>query len=115
MRTQVLLTTTLALGMWLFPSPPAVAQGRVVSDAECQNLRQRLADHARLSNGVQRFVAAQAAATAPAASGPQPATQDVDRIKCEDVPAALDTAVRIRREEDRSILETPGRLRQLRP
>jgi hypothetical protein len=90
MRTQVLLTTT-------------------------QNLRQQLAEHARLSNGVQRFVAAQAASTAPAPSGPQPATQDVDRIRCQDVPAALDTAVRIRREEDRGILDTPGRLRPLRP
>jgi hypothetical protein len=179
MRTQVLLTTTLVFGMWLFPSPPALAQARIVSDAECQSLRQGLAEHARLSDGVRRAVAAQAAtapapwptagpapapptgraeairarlervpterqtledqrlgalvkfevgrasqiqgqiqaldtekatlekelaalpaaSTAPAPSGPQPATQDVGRIRCQDVPAALDTAVRIRQRE----------------
>jgi hypothetical protein len=48
---------------------PALAQSPSISDAECQSLRQRLGEHARLSDGVRKAVATQAAA-APAAATP---------------------------------------------
>jgi hypothetical protein len=69
MRAPKLLTTLLTVGACLAQGGPALAQGANISDAECQSLRQRLAEHARLSDGVRRAVAAQAAA-APAASTP---------------------------------------------
>jgi hypothetical protein len=62
-----LLTAALTLGVCLGQLSPALAQGVSISDAECQGLRQRLAEHARLSDGVRRAVTAQAG-TAPAAS-----------------------------------------------
>ncbi len=50
------------------------AQTPVISEAECQSLRQRLADHTRLSDGVRRSVAALAATSpAPPAAAPAPA------------------------------------------
>jgi len=69
MRASKLLTALFTLGACLAQGGPALAQGASISDAECQSLRQRLAEHARLSDGVRRAVAAQAAA-APAAAAP---------------------------------------------
>ena len=69
MRASKLLTALLTVGACLAQGGPALAQGATISDAECQSLRQRLAEHARLSDGVRRAVAAQAAA-APAAPAP---------------------------------------------
>jgi hypothetical protein len=60
---------SIALAAQAGAQPP-----RPLSDAECQALRQRVAEHARLSDGVRRAVAAQAqAASAPASSAPRPA------------------------------------------
>ena len=73
MRARMALTTAITLGACLFQASPVLAQ-TTISDAECQNLRQRLAEHARLSEGVRRAVTAQAGATpaapAPAATAP---------------------------------------------
>jgi len=69
MRASKLLTALLTVGACLAQGGPVFAQGSSISDAECQGLRQRLAEHARLSDGVRRAVAAQAAA-APAAPAP---------------------------------------------
>ena len=69
MRASRLLTALFTLSACLAQGGPALAQGASISDAECQSLRQRLAEHARLSDGVRRAVAAQAAA-APAAAAP---------------------------------------------
>ena len=178
-RTWSLLTTVLTLGAWPGQTSLALAQGAAISDGECQSLRQRLAEHARLSDGVRRAVAAQAGvapsgpagatptppsstgradairarleqipkdrqtledqrlaamvkfelaragqiqtqiqaldaekanlerelaalpAGAPAAAAPgaQPSAADVTRIRCQDMPAAIDSAVKIRRRE----------------
>lgn len=179
MRASTLLIASLALGACLAQTSPAPAQGPSISDAECQGLRQRLAEHARLSDGVRRAVTAQAAAapappavaapsaapatgradairgrlqqipkerqiledqrlaamvkfefsrasqiqgqiqaldaekaslerelaalpstpSAPATAAPPPPPQDVTRIRCQDMPAAVDNAVKIRRRE----------------
>ncbi len=83
MRTCMALTTVLTLGAWLIQGSPALAQA-TISDAECQSLRQTLAEHAKLSEGVRRAVAAQAG-TAPAAATPTPsaatATGRADAIR----------------------------------
>jgi len=70
MRAYTLLTALLTLGACLAQGGPALAQGASISDAECQSLRQRLAEHARLSEGVRRAVAAQAAAAPAAPAAP---------------------------------------------
>jgi hypothetical protein len=57
----VVLTLGLAQGGLALAQPPSL------SDADCQSLRVRLGEHARLSEGVRKAVATQAA-TAPAAS-----------------------------------------------
>ena len=99
MRVSVLLTAGLTLGACLtqFSPPPALAQAVNISDAECQSLRQRLAEHARLSDGVRRAVAAQAGAgpaaaasaapTAPAAPG----RADAIRTRLEQIPKERQT------------------------
>ena len=71
MRAHVVLRTALTLGACLIQASPVLAQGTTISDAECQGLRQRLAEHARLSEGVRRAVTAQAGA-APATPVPTP-------------------------------------------
>jgi hypothetical protein len=79
-----------------------MAQGSSISDAECQSLRQRLAEHARLSDGVRRAVAAQAAAApaaptpaAPAVAAPSapPAASRADAIRArlEQIPKERQT------------------------
>ena len=69
----------LAVGLYGgLASPTAAQTAATPSEAECQSLRQRLAEHARLSEGVRRAVAAQAPASpaisgSAAASAPAPA------------------------------------------
>jgi hypothetical protein len=62
----------MVLTLGLATGGPALAQAPPVSDAECQGLRLRLSEHARLSDGVRKAVAAQAAATPAAATAPTP-------------------------------------------
>ena len=69
MRTRTLFTVFLTLGF--AHVSVALAQAPSISDAECQSLRLRLAEHARLSDGVRKAVAAQATA-APAVATPTP-------------------------------------------
>ncbi len=61
-----------------------------LSDAECQALRQRVAEHARLSDGVRRVVAAQAQAApapaAPAARPPGAGRADAIRARLAEIP-----------------------------
>jgi len=60
-------TVLVVLALGVAHGGPVLAQGPSVSDAECQSLRQRLGEHARLSDGVRKAVATQAEA-APAAT-----------------------------------------------
>jgi hypothetical protein len=89
MRTCTALATALTLGACLIQAGPALAQA-TISDAECQNLRQRLAEHARLSEGVRRAVMAQAGA--PTATTPKPSAPAVTgraeaiRARLEQIP-----------------------------
>ena len=67
-----------ALVAGLLQPGPIAAQPRPLTDAECLNLRERVANHAKLSDGVRRAVAARAAASPapaapPAAPAPAPA------------------------------------------
>ena len=94
--TTVLMVLTLGLAQ----GGPALAQAPTISDADCQTLRLRLGEHARLSDGVRKAVTTQAAA-APAAA-PTPATPST--------PAATGRAeaIRARLEQipkDRQTLE----------
>lgn len=76
-----------------------MAQAPNISDGDCQSLRQRLGEHARLSDGVRKAVAAQAAA-APAVSTPAPSAAPA--------PAGRAEAIRARLEQipkDRQTLE----------
>jgi hypothetical protein len=63
----------LALGAVLTPGVLS-AQTPAVSDADCQTMRQNLAEHARLSEGVRRAVAAQAGPAPAAAATTTPAS-----------------------------------------
>jgi hypothetical protein len=188
MRTRTLFTVFLTLGF--AHVGVALAQAPSISDAECQSLRLRLAEHARLSDGVRKAVAAQAtaapavatptptpsatpaatgraatirtrleqipkdrqtledqrlaamvkfelsragqiqgqiqaldaekatlerelaalpaAAPAPAVTAPQAPVSDVARIRCQDMPAALESAVKTRRRELGAREDQPG-------
>jgi hypothetical protein len=85
MRSQALLTTALTLGACLIQASPVLAQGSTVSNAECQSLRQKLGEHARLSEGVRRTIGAQmgAVSAAPVSAAPAapPATGRADAIR----------------------------------
>jgi hypothetical protein len=92
-------TALVILTLGLAHGGPALAQAPSISDAECQSLRLRLGEHARLSDGVRKAVATQAAA-APAASTPATPTP----------PAATGRAAAIRARleqipKDRQTLE----------
>ncbi|HUO63368.1 MAG TPA: hypothetical protein VMT97_06670 [Terriglobales bacterium] len=97
MRASKLLTALLTVGACLAQGGPALAQGANISDAECQSLRQRLAEHARLSDGVRRAVAAQAGAApatpaVPAPSAPPAASRaDAIRARLEQIPKERQT------------------------
>jgi hypothetical protein len=71
------------LGVYLLgQAGMALGQPRPITQAECQAIRGRLAEHARLSDGVRRAVASQAArypAPAPAAAAPLPQTAPSNR------------------------------------
>ena len=73
MRLRTLLTTTLLLAGLAEPGSP-LAQTTTVSDADCAKLRQSLAAHAQLSEGVRRAVAARAGTAPAAVAAPAPAT-----------------------------------------
>jgi hypothetical protein len=70
--------TMVTLGTWLLSLGPADAQTVRISDAECQALRGRLAEHARLSAGVRQTVASKVAA-APVTTGGAAASAPTDR------------------------------------
>ena len=102
MRSRALLTAAFTIGACLAQTGPAVAQTAGISDAECQSLRQRLSEHARLSEGVRRAVAAQAgpapspaAAATPTAPPPPaptpPARGDAIRARLEQIPKERQT------------------------
>ena len=94
MRTSALLIASFTLGACLGQTDPALAQAPSISDAECQGLRQRLSEHARLSDGVRRTLTAQVgAAPAAAAPSPPPATgrADVIRGRLEQIPKERQT------------------------
>jgi hypothetical protein len=90
MRTCTALTTALTLGACLIQAGPALAQA-TISEAECETLRHRLAEHARLSEGVRRAVTTQAGAT-PTTSSPTPSAPAVPgraaaiRARLEQIP-----------------------------
>ena len=98
MRACRILTALLTLGACLAQGGPAWAQGATISDAECQGLRQRLAEHARLSDGVRRAVAAQAAASpaAPAPAAAAPAAPAAPAVAAPSAPPAASRADVIR-------------------
>jgi hypothetical protein len=60
----------------LLQAAPIAGQPRPLTDAECQGLRDRLAEHAKLSDGVRLAVAGRAAAS-PAPTTPAPAPAPV--------------------------------------
>jgi len=70
--------TIVTLGTWLLTLGSADAQTVRISDAECQALRGRLAEHARLSAGVRQAVASKVAA-APVRTGGTAASAPTDR------------------------------------
>ncbi|MBI2526292.1 MAG: hypothetical protein HYV93_09945, partial [Candidatus Rokubacteria bacterium] len=57
------LVVLIVLGVTAVTPATAQTPPRPLSDAECRVARERLAGHARLSEGVRRAVAARAAAT----------------------------------------------------
>ena len=90
MRRHTVMMTAFLIGAGLAQGGPVLAQPRSISDAECQSLRQRLSEHARLSDGVRRSVGAQAggsgtSATAPT-PGPPPARAEAIRARLEQIP-----------------------------
>lgn len=82
-------TVLIVLTLVVAPSGPALAQTPTVSDPECQSLRQRLAEHAQLSEGVRKAVAAQAG-TAPAAATPTPSAAPAPTGRAEAIRARLE-------------------------
>ena len=62
MRPDRVIFSAFLIAAWLGHDASVWAQSRTISDAECQSLRQRLSDHARLSEGVRRSLGTQAAA-----------------------------------------------------
>jgi len=83
--TMVFIVLTLGLAH----GGPALAQAPNISDADCQSLRLRLGEHARLSDGVRKAVAAQAAA-APAVSTPAPSAAPAPTGRAEAIRARLE-------------------------
>lgn len=89
MKPRMFVPTVVALGLWVTQVGPAFAQGSSISEAECQSLRQRLAEHAQLSEGVRRAVRAQAGA-APAVSVAPAPTSPTPTGRGETIRARLD-------------------------
>ena len=65
MRGRAVVITLMFIGASLGQGGTGLAQTRAISDAECQMLRERLSNHAQLSEGVRRSVGI-TATTAPA-------------------------------------------------
>jgi hypothetical protein len=90
--TTVLMILTLGLAQ----GGPALAQAPTISDADCQSLRLRLGEHARLSDGVRKAVATQVA-SAPAATPATPSTPaptgraEAIRARLEQIPKERQT------------------------
>jgi hypothetical protein len=82
-------TVLIVLTLVVAPTGPALAQSPTVSDAECQSLRQRLAEHARLSEGVRKAVSTQAG-TAPAAATSTPSATPAPTGRAEAIRARLE-------------------------
>jgi hypothetical protein len=82
-------TILIALTLGLAQGGPALAQAPSISDADCQSLRLRLGEHARLSDGVRKAVAAQAAA-APAVSTPTTPAPPATTGRAEAIRARLE-------------------------
>jgi hypothetical protein len=85
------MMTAFLIGAWLALGGSALAQPRSISDAECQSLRQRLSEHAGLSDGVRRSVGAQTAAGSGAAAsaptpGPAVGRAEAIRARLEQIP-----------------------------
>ena len=95
MRSRALLTAILTIGACLAQTGPTVAQTAGISDAECQSLRPRLTEHARLSDGVRRAVAAQAATTPGATTAVTPTVSPPTAS----TPAGRGDAIRARLEQ----------------
>lgn len=72
MRNQYRSGMIAALMAALLQATPLAGQTRPLTDAECQSLRDRLAEHAALSDGVRLALATRAAAS-PAPTSPAPA------------------------------------------
>jgi hypothetical protein len=58
MRNLTLVVVIAIIGaMLLIPSAPSFGQARPSGQPECQALRDRLTEHAKLSDGVRRTIA----------------------------------------------------------
>jgi len=79
----------MALTLGVAHAGPALAQTPSLSDAECQSLRQRLGEHARLSEGVRKAVVTQVAAS-PAVATPAPAATPAPTGRAEVIRARLE-------------------------
>ncbi len=83
---------------WLAGAGPAGAQAPALSDSECQTLRTRLGDHAKLSPGVRRAVASRVGAPPPSASpvtstapaAPAAGSAEAIRARLAEIPAQRD-------------------------
>jgi len=99
MRARTVIIAVFLIGASLGQGGPALAQTGAISDAACQSLRERLSNHAQLSEGVRRSMGIKAP-TVPAtsvATAPTPAP-----------PAGRAEAIRARLEQipkERQVLE----------
>ena len=97
MRASMLVTAVFTLSACLTQFSPALAQSSAISDATCQSLRERLAQHAQLSDGVRRAVAGQAGIgpASPATATPTPPSSlgraEAIRTRLEQIPKERQT------------------------
>jgi len=92
MRGRTAIITLILIGASLGQGGTGLAQTRAISDAECQALRERLSNHAQLSEGVRRWVGIKAT-TAPATSvvtappsAPTTGRAEVIRARLDQIP-----------------------------
>jgi hypothetical protein len=88
MRALICASGIVIIALSALPGLDAFAQTRMPSEAECQALRQQIAEHARLSEGVRRALAARPAAPPVAApAAPAPAMdQATARTRLQQIP-----------------------------
>ena len=106
MRNTAALLLTATVGATLFiSSGPSYAQTRALSQPECQALRERLAEHAKLSDGVRRLIADRVTryAAPPRPSAAPSGQAGVIRARLEQIP-------RERQQLDEQRLAAMGRL-----